>query len=139
MRRVLVVFAACAIGSFVLAGSAQAAGGAGAGGGGAAGARPAMKKGPKAKRFEWCGSTSGCGFVYDFYPKTKTWAEETGPEYGSYVTGPKGLLVMTTEWEGYGCRTELHKVKHTKNYAGSETNPHGNAYCYTQEVYLTFL
>jgi hypothetical protein len=137
MRRVMVVLAACAIGSFVLAGSAQAAGG-GAGGGGTAGARPAAKK-PKPKRYEWCGSMSGCGFVFDLYPKTRTWAEEIGPEFGTYVTGKKGLLVMTTEWEGYGCRTELHKVKGTKNYVGSETNPNENEYCFTQEVSLTFL
>jgi hypothetical protein len=135
MRRVVVVLAVCALGSFVLAGSAQAAGGA-AGLGGSVGARPAVKKAAKPKQYEWCGTASGCGFVFGLYKKTKTWVEEVGGGFsGTYYTGPKGLLVL--EWPpAYGCVATFHKVKKSKNYDGSETGP---LPCYTQEVTLTYL
>jgi len=138
MRRVLVVLAVCAVGSFALSASAQAAGssaasGAVSGGVGLNTTLPAAKA-PKPKQYEWCGSASGCGFVYDLYPKTLTWVETIeGFEgaTGTYTKGAKGLLVLVVN--GLPCVVELHKVKKTKNYAGAETGPEP---CFNQTVEL---
>ncbi len=132
MRRIIVALTASAIASFALTVSAQAAG-AGSSGGGAARAHPGAKA-PKPQRYEWCGSVSGCGFVFDFYPKTKTWVEESTGERGTFTTGPKGTLSM--RWET-GCRARLKRVSKTKNYTGEEAG--GPEYCFTQTVRLTRL
>jgi hypothetical protein len=128
MRRILITLAVCAISSFAFTAVAQASGG--LAGGGIAPAQVKPAKAPKAKVYEWCGSESGCGFIFDLYSKTKTWYEENAGFSGTYATGKKGLLVMYWPPE-YGCVVELHKIKGTKNYSGNETGPDS---CYNQTV-----